>query len=461
MIADADPASWETLGQKLIKEALRYDMDQAEVFISSSRSLIAEIEKNSLKTSKEIIDYGCGLRLVKNGCIGFGFVTNLNQSELLSMVHRLSHLAKSGTPDPDFKSFPSSSSYPTVRGRYDPDLAGLDVTEAVKQVLEVNKSASEYSEKIYSINVSFHASETRKFLLNSQGVEAFDLDKGATIASISAEVNAKDGSEMSSGFDFQHSRHLKVLDPRIVGKNAAELAVRTLNARRIETGEFPVIFHPFALNSILRTGLGAAINAESIQYHRSYLTEKLDKPIGCKLLNVVDNGLLMNNGMAAIGTSAYDGEGTPKGKTQILEQGILKNYLHSSYTAGKAEVSSTGNSYRTHYGYPPFINISNLLVIPQSSKTLDELVAECDNGILMYWTGDTPNLTTGDFSGLIMAGFKISKGSMDFPIKQAMIGFNMFDFLNSIEEIGGDTRDLGLFHTPSLRISKAQIAGES
>ncbi|MHA1143460.1 MAG: TldD/PmbA family protein [Candidatus Helarchaeota archaeon] len=455
-----DPSSWETLGKKLMNEALKHDVDQVEVFISSSRRLIAEIEKNSLKSSQEIIDYGCGLRIIKDGCIGFGFVTNLKWDTLSKMVLQLVHLAKSGTPDPNFKSLPTAGSYQVIPGRHDSTLAAIDVTEAIKVVLEIEKEAAGYSNEVYSVNASFYTSETKCFLLNSLGVEAFDLDEGATSVGISADVTVKRGTDMSSGYDFQHGRFFKILDPVKIGKKAAKLAIETLGSQRIETGQYPIIFHPFALNSILRPAISSAINAESVQYHRSFLTGKLNEQVGCKLLNVIDDGRYVRNGMAALGTSSFDGEGTPKISRQILENGILKTYLHDSYTAGKDGISSTGNAIRSNYGYTPYIGPNNLRVLPRSSKTLDDFIHECDDGILLYTTGDSPNITTGDFSGLIMIGFRILKGSIEHPIKQAMMGINMIDFFNKIEEIGNDVRDLGRFHVPSLRISSAQIAGE-
>ncbi|MHC1592307.1 MAG: metallopeptidase TldD-related protein, partial [Candidatus Helarchaeales archaeon] len=200
--------------------------------------------------------------------------------------------------------------------------------------------------------------------------------------------------------------------------------------------------------------------AEAVQYHRSYLTDKLNQAIGIADLDVVDDGTLMLDGMAALGTSPFDGEGTPKKKMPIVQKGILVNFLYDSYTAGKENKESTGNAHRAGYSSTPYISANNLKVIPKSSKTLQGLISESENAILVYTTGDQPNTTTGDFSGLIMTGFKISKGEIEHPIKQAMLGIHMIDFLKNIEIIGGDVRDLGRFHCPSMKISSAKIAGE-
>jgi len=220
-----------------------------------------------------------------------------------------------------------------------------------------------------------------------------------------------------------------------------------------------LILHPFAVATLFSSAIGAATNAEAVQYGRSYLTNSLDEPIGVDFFNIVDNGLYMTqNGIAGMGTREFDGEGIPQSKTRLISQGVLKSFLHDTYTAGKAGCESTGNAIRPGYQSPPIISVTNLEVVGGSGD-LESLVSELDKGILIYYTADRPNLATGDFSGSISNGFKIEKGSISYPLKKAMLGINMLNFFKQINAIGADHRQIFNMITPTLGVSDVKIAG--
>jgi PmbA protein len=237
------------------------------------------------------------------------------------------------------------------------------------------------------------------------------------------------------------------------------MALKSLHTRDIETGTYPAIFHPFAVSSLLATALGSAINAEAIQYKQSYLTDRINTEIASDQLNVIDNGLYINKkGIAGLGTSKFDGEGVPHQKTPLVAAGILKNHLHDSYTAGKENRKSTGNASRSSYRSVPSISLTNMEVLGNSGN-LDSFISEIQKGILVYDTGDQPNITTGDFSGLISLGYKIENGAIAYPLKNAMMGINMLDFFKQIYHVGTDYRTVFNVITPSLCVTDLKIAG--
>ncbi|MFX1453310.1 MAG: TldD/PmbA family protein [Promethearchaeota archaeon] len=447
------------LGEKAINQMKKDGIDQSELYINKSREVSIEIERGSIKYSKEITDFGCSIRAIKDGCLGFSYTTSINPKSISKLIKRVEKLAKIGLSDPDFKNLPTPKKLPQIQGIYDSNIANLDVSEAVRLILDLLEHAY-IDKRIYSINCSLTCSYEQTFIMNSLGVEAIEDDKnGHTSITIFAEITAKQGQEMSSGFEFQNGRFIKEINIEEIGKNAAKLAIDSLGAKRIETCEVPIVFHPIALHNIFSTAIGNAINAESIQYGRSYLLDKLNKEIAVKEFEVTDDGIYIKNGIAGLGTSAFDGEGTPQQKTRVIKDGILINYLHNSYTAGKANIQSTGNASRGNFRRIPTISPTNLIIKPGSGNK-DDLISEVDKGILVIWTGDRPNLATGEFSGLIGAGFKIENGEIAFPLKQTMIGINMLDFFQRIDKIGKDIRQISNIITPTIRINKGKIGGK-
>ena len=447
------------MGKKAIKQMEGRGIDQSECCIIKIREISIEIEKSSIKNAKEIVDFGCSIRAIKDGSLGFSYTTIINSNSISKLINKVIKLAKVGLSDPDFKSFPNPKKIPNVHGTYDNQIANLDVSYAVELMTDLIDYAN-IDNRIYSINSNFHSTYFQIFIMNSLGVEAIEEGQnGHTSISISAEITAKQNQEMSSGFEFQNGRFIKEIDVEKIGKTAAKFAIDSLGARKVETCEIPVLFHPIALYYIFSSAIGDAVNAESIQYKRSYLMNEINNKIAVKNFEVIDDGLYIRNGIAGLGTSSFDGEGNPKQKTKIIEKGILKNFLHNSYTAGKANIESTGNAYRDNFRKIPTINPTNLIINPGSGN-LNDLISETKNGILIIWTGDRPNLATGEFSGLVGAGFKIENGEIAFPLKQAMLGINMLDFFKNIDHIGNDARQISNVITPSIRITKGKIGGK-
>ncbi len=193
-------------------------------------------------------------------------------------------------------------------------------------------------------------------------------------------------------------------------------------------------------------------NAEEVQFGRSYLTEALGKPVASKVLQITDDAL-MHGG---IRSRPFDGEGFPSQKTPVIASGVLKSFLHNSYSAHKDGVESTGNASRASYASLPAISTSNFVVRPGKGQ-LEDLVSEIDKGILCRYTGDRPNMTTGDLSAMVMEGFFIKGGEIQHPVKNTLIGINMRDLLQRVQRVGADTRVLKSVVSPSLLIESAKI----
>lgn len=442
-------------GEKCLEFAQTEDIDLAEICITNGRSINAQIENNSIKTAKFLYDHGIGIRCIKNGSIGFSFSTDFEWENLKNMVLTAVKLCKTGIPDPDFKELPHASSYPSIRGMVDKALIAIDINKAMDFCLRTANSA-QIDPRITSINVDFNCGDSQRYILNTNGIKA---DSKGTFIQISAEIAAKENTDASSGFEFQASRFLKEMDPEFIGNSAAELALKSLHTQSIETGTYPVVFHPIAVSSLFSSAIGSALNAEAIQYKQSYLTDRINTEIASDQLNIVDNGLLINKkGIAGLGTTRFDGEGVPHQKTSLISSGILTNHLYDSYTAGKENRESTGNAMRFNYRSLPSISVTNLQVLGGSGD-LNSFISEIEKGILVYETGDQPNMATGDFSGLISTGFKIENGAIAYPLKNAMMGINMLDFFKQIYQIGTDYRTIFNVITPSLCVADIKIAG--
>ena len=444
----------KSLAERAVAEAGKAGGAVCDVLVTDTRVASAEVEKGSMKQASSVMDPGVAVRVFDRGSSGFAYCAGHEQQDIRRAVELAVAQAKAGTDDPDFRGLPPPSDPVGIDGLYDPAVADLQPDESVDQLLSLVNEASADS-RITSVNAGLTVAVCHVALANSNGVLA---SQRTTSFDVFAEAVARDGSVMFSGMDYLSSRKLDKSAAAKVGESARTHALRGLNQTKIPTGDYRVVLDPLAAGYILAEAIGDGVNAETVQRGRSYLSGRMDSRIGAESFEVVDDPTLE----WAIGSTAFDGEGIPARKKAVVADGVLKSYLHDSYTAGKDSVESTGNSSRGgavwSYRHPPSISYSTL-VVAGGDSTGDEMVADCGNGVYLRATFDSPNLATGEFSGLMMESYAIKNGELDAALRQSTIGIGLLDLFSRIDMVGSESRDAFGVRTPHVAISSARIGG--
>ncbi len=242
-------------------------------------------------------------------------------------------------------------------------------------------------------------------------------------------------------------------DPVSVGRQAAERALGHLGARRIATGEVPVVFDAPSARSLLGS-LASCLSGHSIYRRSSFLAGRLGERIASDRITVVDDG----RRPGGLGSRPFDGEGLPTRRTPVIEKGELHSYLLDTYSARKLGLASTGNALRSAAGGPS-AGPTNLWIEPGRGN-LEEILADTGRGLLvtgMFGHGFNP--VTGDFSRGAK-GFWIENGKKTFPVEEITIAGRLGDMLCEVDAVGEELLWLGSMGAPPLRIARMTVAGE-
>ncbi|HME51616.1 MAG TPA: TldD/PmbA family protein [Candidatus Lokiarchaeia archaeon] len=445
--------------EKIERELARYRVKQHEVFMVIGTSLNIDVERGSLKTAEIIRDAGFGVRVAnEEGQCAFSYTSRMDSEAIKKTIKNVVSTMGQATKDPDFHSFASESATTKISPSliFDPEIENIEIDDAVQLVTATLDSARSIDdEHVYSINVSFKAGNTRVFVFNSNSIE---ISEDHTDVGLDCEVTVKDGDEMNSDYDFSDGRALSQVTTD-VGARAVYRALKTLGKVSVKSGFLPVVFSPRAAGYVVAGAVALAANAESIQQEMSFLGGKLGEKIAPDFLTIVDDPRL--EAYSRHSTCSFDGEGSSTSTKKIVNAGILDTFLHDSYTANKVNVENTGNAARGSYDSPPHISPFNLIIAPDESSIVarEELLKGIEYGIYFDQTGDSPNMTTGDFSGMISSGFLIENGAITSPIEQATFGTNLLELLASIESFDDKPEDNAGTITPSIRLKGLHISG--
>lgn len=262
--------------------------------------------------------------------------------------------------------------------------------------------------------------------------------------SLSCSVIGQEGSAMQRDDDYTVARCFTDLaSSRAVGESAAKRTLARLGARKIKTCSVPVMFDPSTARSLLATFI-AAISGTNLYRKSSFLLDSLGSQVFAKHINISENPLLPK----ALGSSAFDGEGVATKQRTIIKDGILQNYVLSSYSARKLGMETTGNAG----------GVRNLLLEP-GKQNFTELLTTMGTGLLVTeLMGQGINLVTGDYSRGA-AGFWVENGVIQYPVEEITIAGNLKDMLINIVAIGNDLDRRGNIITGSILLDKLTIAG--
>ncbi|MGY5881736.1 MAG: metallopeptidase TldD-related protein, partial [Candidatus Thorarchaeota archaeon] len=185
---------------------------------------------------------------------------------------------------------------------------------------------------------------------------------------------------------------------------------------------------------------------------RSFIPDSLDKIVASDVLEIRDDALMA----AGIKSRPFDTEGVPSSCTDVISKGILKSYLHDSYTSNLAETKNTANAFRKSYENVPIISTSNL-VISSGKGSLDDLVSEVSKGLLCLNSIDRPNEVTGELSAMAMEGFYIIDGTIQHPVKSTLFATTMQDLMLNTFRVGDDVRMTESIVSPSIIIDSVKV----
>ena len=194
------------------------------------------------------------------------------------------------------------------------------------------------------------------------------------------------------------------------------------------------MFDPFVTAQLLGI-IASTLNGEAVVKGRSLFKDRLGDTVAPEFVSLIDDP---TNPLAYTATDV-DGEGLAARTNPLIEGGVLRQFVHNSYSARRAGTVSTGNAVRGGFAGTPGVGALALHLVP-GTRSQEELVAGIDEGVLVQsvqgiHSGVNP--ISGDFS-TGAAGLMIRNGSVAEPIREFTIASTLQRMLLDIVEVGGD-----------------------
>lgn len=429
--------------------AKKNGMDGAEASYASSGSVSASIRLGKPEGIERSESEAIAVRLFSGRRQAVASSSDLSREAIATLVERVADMARAAPEDPYallasendiIKKLPEldlfDASEPSADDLQRMALATEDVALAVNGI--TNSEGAEAS-----------CSHSYRHKMASNGL---DFGYSSSASGLSISVLAGHGANMQRDYAYSSKRFLGDLESaQKIGQEAAERTLARLNPAKPPTGKSVIVFDQRIGRQILGS-FASAINGSAIARGTSFLKNKRGEKIFSAAVNIIDDPLI-KRGLAS---RPCDSEGIAGRKTNLVENGILKEWLLDIATAAQLGLTTTGHASQG-LGSTPSPSPSNLY-LAAGKKSKDELIANIKSGIYISEVfGMGVNLVTGDYSQGA-SGFMIENGQISHPVSEFTIAGHLLEMFKNLEAANDLEFRYGI-NAPTISVGEMMVAG--
>lgn len=336
---------------------------------------------------------------------------------------------------------------------YDENFKSIPLESKIQKAREMNGACWGVDKRVQPVYSSITDRNTYRFFANSEGSQSFyksnDVSAFCYALAVQEEHRANSNSE-------SNARDYNPIDFKKLGRDAATKALNKLNSSVPETKKYPVVFQAGPAVGELLLFLTDLMNGKSIFEGLSPFKNSLTNPLFSKQLSLYDDPL----SLWGLYSEPFDGEGFASETTPLVENGVLKNYLTSSFFSKALKAPHTKKACWINDKGVLSVSSTNLFM-PEGESSFEELVREFPQLIIIDDLHGRAgyNSVSGDFSKEA-EGFLWERGERR-PLCQFTVSGNIKDLFSSVLKTGNDSAVYaGKVKAPSFLVPDLMIAGK-
>lgn len=381
------------------------------------------------------------VRVFKDGLVGFGYTSGEeNFKDLIDNIELSIRYSEkddcNALPEPEYK---ENFKYGIEKNF---DLDGIS-----QKIYEMKDCLKEKSHLKNIERISGNIERRRISFFNSlKGFQYQTIQKYAL--GVVVVVN-RDGDEKIE-WDFGISDSLECIDAKKIADKAYNRAVNLLNSSPTYTGKYTILFEPRSSCDFLEVFAQSFIG-ENVFKKRTLLTDNI---IFSEKINLFDNPMVPEGSLSYY----FDAEGFLSKSKQLIQNGVVQDFLYDNYYGKKMGKKSTGNSIRNKISTPPK-NWFSTIVLDKGNDDIESIIKGKKVIKVVSLIGmHLVNPVTGDFS-VGFEGYLLDDGDYVKALSGVSIAGNLKDFYKNIVAIDSDFSVYGQAGSPSILVDDIVVSG--
>lgn len=420
--------------ERWLAEALSRGGDYADIYFECVERTSLSLEDSLVKSASQGVSLGVGVRVLSGERTGYAYTSDLSPGKVLEAARTAACIAAGPAVQLEAPLTPAPRQSLYEIAPEPPALA-----ERVALIRRADEAARAADPRVYQVTASLIDSVSHILIASSDGRLSFD---DQPMVRLSVSVLARDpdappqrgtsGGGGRIGLPFFTGAH----SAESYAREAVRQALVQLNAAPAPAGEMTVVLGPGWPGILLHEAVGHGLEADFNRKRVSAFSNRIGQQVASPLVTVVDDGALPHRR----GSLNVDDEGQPTSRTVLIENGILRGYLHDRLSARLLKSPPTGNGRRESYRHAPMPRMTNTFMLAGESDP-EEILRSVPRGIYCAnFGGGQVDITSGNFVFSATESYLIEGGRLTRPLRGASLIGNGPEALKFVSMAGNDLK---------------------
>jgi len=408
--------------------------EDGELFLERRRSEALVLDDGRIKTASYDASEGFGLRAVRGEVAGYAHSTEISERALA----RAAETARLAVGDGGgVMAAPPPGSNRRLYGDDDP-MAEAGFGVKVDLLREIDAFLRDLDPRVVQVSATVSASLQEVVILRPEGGIVADTRPMArlNVAVIVEENGRRESGQYGGGGRTGLSGLIARDNWQGVAREALRVARVNLSAEPAPAGVMDVALGPGWPGILLHEAVGHGLEGDFNRKKTSAFAGLMGQRVAAPGVTVLDDGTIKGRR----GSITVDDEGTPSGRTVLIEDGILVGFMQDRQNARLMGVDPTGNGRRESYAHIPMPRMTNTYMLAGEADP-EGIVADLKDGIwAVGFGGGQVDITSGKFVFSCTEAYRVRNGRVGAPVKGATLIGDGATALRQIRAIGNDMK---------------------
>jgi TldD protein len=315
-------------------------------------------------------------------------------------------------------------------------LSLIPFARKVELCQKIDAAARARDPRVVQVTVGLAGSWSVIDIVRPDGFVAHDV---RPLVRLNVQIVAERDGRRETGYHGLGGRYLydRLFEEEVWNRAIdAALAQALVNLESVPApaGEMTVVLGPGWPGVLLHEAVGHGLEGDFNRKGTSAFSGRIGERVAAPGVTVIDEGAIGERR----GSLTIDDEGTPTGRTVLIEDGILKGYIQDRLNARLMGVEPTGNGRRESFAHAPMPRMTNTFMLGGADDA-GEILARAKNGIYAKsFGGGQVDITSGKFVFSCTEAYRIENGRLGAPIKGATLIGDGPSVLTRVAAIGND-----------------------
>src|SRR3954452_13864576 len=419
--------------ERIVADSLS-GMDDGELFLEYRESEHLLLEESRIRSAGFDTQLGFGLRAVSGEEAGFAHAGEISEAALRRAASTVSAVraGRSGQA-----AEPPRATNARLYSDANP-LSGSGFADRTGALAKVDAYARGRDPRVKQVMASLGGEWQAVQIIRADGTRVADL-RPLVRFSISVVVEQDGRRESGSYGGGGRFGYESLLDESYLLRAADEAlrqALLNLESRPAPAGEMPVVLGPGWPGILLHEAIGHGLEGDFNRKKTSAFAGLMGRRIATPGVTVVDDGTIPDRR----GSITVDDEGTPSGRTVMIEDGILTGFIQDRLNARLMGVAPTGNGRRQSFAHAPMPRMTNTIMLAGTAEK-DEMIRSVEKGLYaVNFGGGQVDITSGKFVFSASEAYLIENGRVTSPVRDATLIGNGPEALKYVSMVGHDLK---------------------